>query len=164
MAKAMTKTQLTAKIAEKVSITKKAAAEILEFIGEATHKETPIKHNPVGWFEIYVQDLKRARKFYESVFQTKLTKLNNPKVDIWGFPSEMDGWGAGGALIRMKGVISGGNSTIIYFSCADCSVEEKRVVKSGGSIEKEKFSIGEYGFISLVFDTEGNMFGLHSLK
>ena len=26
-----------------------------------------MKHNPVGWFEIYVQDMPRARKFYESV-------------------------------------------------------------------------------------------------
>src|SRR5271169_152264 len=164
MAKAMTKTQLIAKIAEKTSTTKKAAAEILDFIGEATRKETPVKYNPVGWFEIYVQDLKRAKKFYESVFQVKLTKLNNPKVEIWAFPMEMDGWGAGGAFIKMKGVLSGGNSTIVYFSCADCAVEEKRVVKLGGGIEKNKFSIGEYGFISLVLDTEGNMFGLHSLK
>jgi hypothetical protein len=27
---------------------------------------------------------------------------------------------------------------------------------------KEKFSIGQYGFIALIFDTEGNMVGLHS--
>ncbi|MGZ3749502.1 MAG: VOC family protein, partial [Pseudobdellovibrionaceae bacterium] len=31
-----------------------------------------MKNNPVGWFEIYVQDLDRAKKFYESVFQLKL--------------------------------------------------------------------------------------------
>lgn len=29
-------------------------------------------HNPVGWFEIYVKDMDRARKFYESVFQVSL--------------------------------------------------------------------------------------------
>jgi len=164
MAKEMTKTQLIAKVAEKASITKKAAVEILEFIGEVTNMENPVKYNPVGWFEIYVQDLKRAKKFYESVFQVKLTRLNNPKVEIWGFPMEMKGWGAGGALIKMGGVSSGGNSTIVYFSCGNCAIEERRVVKYGGSIGKKKFSIGEYGFISLVFDTEGNMFGLHSLK
>ncbi len=164
MAKAMTKTQLVAQVAEKASITKKAAAELLEFIGEVTNKETPVKYNPVGWFEIYVQNLRRAKKFYESVFQVKLSRLNNPKIEIWGFPMEIDGWGASGALIKMDGVSSGGNGTIVYFSCADCSIEENRVLKNGGSIEKKKFSIGEYGFISLVYDTEGNMFGLHSLK
>ena len=31
-------------------------------------------------------------------------------------------------------------------------------------MEKSKQSIGEYGFISLVHDTEGNMIGLHSQK
>lgn len=164
MAKAMTKTQLIAKVAEKASLSKKAAGEILEFIAEVASRETPVKNNPVGWFEIYVQNLKRAKKFYESVFQVKLTKLNNPEIEIWGFSMEMNRWGAGGALVKMEGFPSGGNSTLVYFSCKDCSFEEKRVVKFGGSIERKKFSIGEYGFISLVFDTEGNMFGLHSLK
>jgi len=56
------------------------------------------------------------------------------------------------------------NSTIIYFACEDCANEGKRVAASGGQIHKDKFSIGEYGFISLVVDTEGNMIGLHSLK
>jgi len=45
-----------------------------------------------------------------------------------------------------------------------CSDEECRVMDSGGSIHKKKFSIGQYGFISLAIDTEGNMFGLHSMK
>jgi DNA-binding protein HU-beta len=39
MAKAMTKTQLVAKVAEKANITKKAAGEILNFISEVAYKE-----------------------------------------------------------------------------------------------------------------------------
>ena len=35
-------------------------------------------NNPVVWFKIYVQDLSRAKYFYESVFQVKLEQLNNP--------------------------------------------------------------------------------------
>jgi predicted enzyme related to lactoylglutathione lyase len=46
----------------------------------------------------------------------------------------------------------------------DCVVEEERAKKNGGSIEKGEMSIGEYGYISLVYDTEGNMIGLHSLQ
>ena len=121
-------------------------------------------NNPVGWFEIYVQDIARAKKFYESVLQVRLEKLNSPEIEIWAFPMDMNRWGAGGALVKMDGFPSGGNSTLVYFSCEDCSVEEGRAVKSGGRIQKNKMPIGEYGFISLVFDTEGNMFGLHSLK
>jgi predicted enzyme related to lactoylglutathione lyase len=123
-----------------------------------------MKNNPVGWFEIYVQDLDRAKTFYESVFQLKLEKLNTPEVEIWAFPMEMERWGAGGALVKMDGFPSGGNSVLVYFACEDCSVEASRAVKSGGRIQREKMSIGEYGFISLVFDTEGNMIGLHSMQ
>jgi len=39
MAKAMTKTQLVAKVAEKAGITKKAGAELLDFIAEIAYKE-----------------------------------------------------------------------------------------------------------------------------
>jgi predicted enzyme related to lactoylglutathione lyase len=120
-------------------------------------------HNPVIWFEIYVQDMDRAKKFYESVFEVKLEKLNSPGMEMWSFPMQMDQVGAGGALVQMEGVQSGGNSTIVYFTCADCAVEEARAEKHGGKIQKSKMSIGEYGYISLVYDTEGNMIGLHSI-
>ena len=123
-----------------------------------------MKANPVGWFEIYVQDTARARKFYESVLKTTLEKLPTPEVEMWAFPMSRGGAGAGGALVKMQGVASGGNSTLVYFMCDDCAVEEGRVKPSGGKVEKAKMSIGEFGFISLVVDTEGNMFGLHSMK
>lgn len=121
-------------------------------------------NNPVIWFEIYVQDMARARSFYEAVFKIKLEKLNSPVMEMWSFPMQMDQVGAGGALARMEGVASGGGGTIVYFTCADCAVEEALSVQNGGQIHKAKFSIGEYGYISLVTDTEGNMIGLHSLK
>ena len=121
-------------------------------------------HNPVGWFEIYVQDMERAKTFYESVFQVKLERLNSPGIEMWAFPMSMENTGASGSLVRMPGVPSGGNSILVYFSCVDCATEVGRVKEAGGRIEKEKFSIGAYGFIALAFDTEGNMFGLHSMK
>jgi predicted enzyme related to lactoylglutathione lyase len=80
------------------------------------------------------------------------------------FPMDMDGGGASGALVKMDGCPSGGNSCLLYFTCDDCAVEAARVVASGGRIEREKMSIGQYGFIVLAYDTEDNMFGLHSLK
>ena len=64
----------------------------------------------------------------------------------------------------MEGVAPGGNSTIVYFTSIDCSVEESRVAAAGGKIFKPKMSIGEHGFMSLCSDTEGNMFGIHSMK
>ncbi len=53
----------------------------------------------------------RAKKFYESVFQVKLERLNNPEIEMWSFPMSMDRWGASGALVKMEGFPSGGNST-----------------------------------------------------
>ena len=123
-----------------------------------------MKTNPVGWFEIYVQDMPRAKAFYQTVLQIELTRLNSPDLELWGFPMALDAWGAGGALVKMDGVSSGGNSTLIYFSCADCADEASRVADAGGQILRDKWSIGEYGFIALVIDTEGNRIGLHSLK
>ena len=123
--------------------------------------------NPVGWFEIYVQDMKRAKTFYEAVFKAKLERLESPggmELEMWAFPMNMESPGASGALVKMPGVPSGGNSTQVYFTCADCAAEAGRVSKAGGRIEKDKFSIGQYGFIAMAYDTEGNMFGLHSMK
>lgn len=122
-----------------------------------------MKGNAVGWFEIYVEDMSRAKKFYESVFATKLERLSGPDLEMWSFPGNPSSYGAPGALVKMPGFPVGRNSVVVYFSCADCSVEEKRVKESGGKVEKTKFSIGHYGFITLVYDTEGNMFGLHSM-
>ena len=132
-----------------------------------------MSENPVRWFEIYVQDMPRAIKFYESVLQLKLQKLETPasmaqpgapKFELWAFPMLPDKMGCGGALVSMEGFPSGGNSTLVYFGSNDCAVEAGRVVAAGGRIEKEKFSIGQYGHIALAYDTEGNMFGVHSME
>jgi len=123
-----------------------------------------MKPNPIGWFEIYVQDMARARKFYEAVFATRLEKLPSPDVEMWTFPMQAEAPGSGGSLVYLKGFPQGSGNTIVYFNCEDCAVEEARVVPAGGKIHKAKFSIGPYGFISLVHDTEGTMIGLYSRK
>jgi predicted enzyme related to lactoylglutathione lyase len=122
--------------------------------------------NPVIWFEIYVHDMSRAKKFYEGVFQLKLEPLSDPndsETEMWAFSMKQDAVGAGGALAKMKGVAPTPGSTLIYFQCDDCAVEEARVTQFGGRIEKSKMSIGQYGHISVVYDTEGNRIGLHSM-
>ena len=128
-----------------------------------------MKANPVVWFEIYVQDMERARKFYETVFQCTLEPLAVPDAVPGGtrmlaFPMTMDASGAAGMLVRMEGVPSGGGGTMVYFACEDCAVEQSRVEAAGGQIHRPKFSIGPYGHCALVQDTEGNMIGLHSMQ
>ena len=126
------------------------------------------KINPVIWFEIYVKDMPRARAFYEQTLGLTLAPLgnpNDPKVKMMGFPSGKEKFGANGALVQMEGVSPGGGcGTLIYFACEDCAVEAGRIEAAGGKVHRPKFAIGEYGFIALGTDTEGNLFGLHSMK
>lgn len=120
--------------------------------------------NSVVWFEMYVQDLARAKHFYEHVLEVTLEKIiESPQVSMWRFPGSAAGAGASGALVQ-AGAPSGGNSTLVYFTCDDCAVEASRVNDAGGKVHREKMSIGEYGYVVLCVDTEGNMFGLHSMK
>jgi len=123
--------------------------------------------NPVGWFEIYVDEMPRAEKFYQQVLMVDFELLGDPNdtnIEMKAFPSNLEQYGASGALVKMDGFAAGGNSTLIYFSCDDCAVEEARIVSAGGKVQRSKMSIGDYGFITLAIDTEGNMFGLHSEK
>ena len=123
-----------------------------------------MSRNNVGWFEIYVDDMARARAFYETVIGVPLSKLEGPDVEMYTFPMDDEAPGSSGSLVYMPGFPAGGNSTLVYFSSEDCAVEESRVEGAGGKIEKSKFSIGPYGFITLAYDTEGNMFGIHSMN
>jgi predicted enzyme related to lactoylglutathione lyase len=120
--------------------------------------------NPVGWFELYVQDMSRAKAFYESVLGVKLEALPGPDLEMQAFPFDPVAPGSGGALVRYQGKASGDGGTLVYFSCEDCAVQASRAAQNGGRIFREKFSIGQYGFIALVYDTEGNMVGLHSMR
>lgn len=122
---------------------------------------------PVGWFEIHVHDMSRAKAFYAAVFGFTFEQLESPDpaMELWAFPGPMDAsHGASGALVRMDDGPSGIGGTIVYFMCDDCAVEAGRVAASGGQVAKPKFAIGQYGHVAMVTDTEGNMIGLHSMQ
>ncbi len=98
-------------------------------------------NNPVAWFEIYVDDMDRASKFYGEVLAVDFEPLGDPNdasVVMMAFPSNMEQYGAAGALVKMDGFEAGGNGTLVYFACQDCAVEEARVAAAGGSVVKPK--------------------------
>ena len=126
-----------------------------------------MSRNPVGWFEIYVDNLARAQKFYETVLGVTLTELEAPEGDpiqMLAFPMDPEAPGAAGALVKMDGMSAAAAGTMIYFSCEDCAVQAHRIPDAGGQIEKEKVAIGQYGYMAIGRDTEGNTLGLHSMK
>jgi predicted enzyme related to lactoylglutathione lyase len=94
--------------------------------------------NAVVWFEIYVDDMPRAKAFYEQVLDIKLEKLASPILELWAFPHALNGHGASGALAKMPGVAAGGTSTVVYFRCTDCATEANRVLAAGGRIMRAR--------------------------
>lgn len=127
--------------------------------------------NVVNWFEIYASDFKRAKKFYSDVFKFELTDMpqsadmGGPQMDYAFFPSGgMESFGATGALAKHDGAKPGTGGTMVYFSTAEITAELGRVEAAGGKIIRPKHAIGEYGFIAIAEDSEGNTIGLHSMK
>lgn len=123
------------------------------------------KMNAVGWFDIYVDDLDRATGFYETVLGARLEPMGDPTGDsqMMSFPADMGAYGAAGALTKSPHATPGVGGTIVYFMTEDCAGPEARVAGAGGRVIRPKFSIGEFGWVTLCQDTEGNMFGLNSM-
>jgi uncharacterized protein len=124
------------------------------------------KTNAIGWFDLYVSDMTRAVAFYESVFQQKLERIGDPtgESQMMAFPADMTSYGAAGALVKSAYPSPGPGGTMIYFSVENCVIEESRVMAAGGKVTRAKFSIGEFGWVTLCQDTEGNPFGLSSMQ
>jgi predicted enzyme related to lactoylglutathione lyase len=120
--------------------------------------------NAIGWFDLYVEDLPRAVAFYEAVFQLTLEPMDDPtgETQMRAFPTRMEAYGAGGALVKAAHARPGIGGTTVYFSVDDCATEQTRVLAAGGAIVRSKFSIGAFGWVALCMDTEGNLFGLSS--
>ncbi|WP_207425188.1 VOC family protein [Pedobacter sp. SYSU D00535] len=131
--------------------------------------------NPIGWSEIYVEDMARAQRFYETVLNIKMEPAPVPQgmeaeegtdeyFEMVFFPGNMSTFGSSGSLVKSNMFKPGPGGTLNYFSCDDCAEEISRVVAAGGKVLQDKMSIGEYGFCGICTDTEGNPIGFHSMK
>jgi uncharacterized protein len=120
--------------------------------------------NIIGWVEIPVLDMTRAKTFYKKVFKQELTDAKVPGMDYWMFPWEDNAPDCGAALVKGKGYVPSANGTIAYFNCDDLTVELGLAEKAGGTVLMPKTPMGEGLFIALVLDSEGNRIGLYSPK
>ncbi|SEQ51546.1 hypothetical protein SAMN05421824_1860 [Hyunsoonleella jejuensis] len=122
-----------------------------------------MKRNMVGWFEIPVADMERAKAFYESVFQVKIDVQNFGGILMGWFPFAEGKEGAAGTLIKQESYIPSQEGTLVYFMCDDVKNELDRVEAAGGQIYQPKTQISlEHGFMGVFIDTEGNRVALHS--
>ncbi len=123
-----------------------------------------MEENLVGWFELPVADMDRAKAFYETVFDIQIQVHDLGGFVMGWFPSDHSKPGATGSLVKHETYIpSETHGPLIYFSCADLGNELGRVEAAGGKITKPKTEIGGgHGFMALFTDTEGNRVALHS--
>lgn len=124
--------------------------------------------NPFTWVEIYVDDMPRAQKFYETVLAVSMVPMQAPgefgDLEMLSFPWVEGEANISGALCKTNEMKPGPGGTLIYFTCDDCAVEASRVEAAGGQVLQDKFPLGEHGFCAIATDTEGNTIGFHSMK
>lgn len=119
-------------------------------------------YNAAVWFEIYVNDLERARQFYESLLDIQLEKLPDSDAEYLMFPYQEKVEGAGGALVKSDSASPSRSGTRVWLSCADCAIPLAKIAHLGGKVIHPKKDIGPNGFAALIEDSEGNIIGLHS--
>ena len=70
--------------------------------------------NPVGWFEIYVDDMARARAFYEAMLGVTLTPLESPGIELWAFPMDAAMYGASKLTSLLQDSLGNGRRTLLF--------------------------------------------------
>ncbi|MFC1558552.1 VOC family protein [candidate division KSB1 bacterium] len=121
-----------------------------------------IDYNPVGWFEIPVIDMPRAKAFYEHLFAVKLEEHEIGSALMAWFPMKENAIGSTGSLIKGEGYEPSSIGVLVYFTAPDIEGVLERTREKGGQVLREKSGIGEYGFIAIILDSEGNRIGLHA--
>lgn len=118
----------------------------------------------VGWFEIPVVDMTRAKRFYDAVFDISISIHDLGGLQMGWFPNDPEKTGATGSLVQHEMYTpSDVYGALVYFSCKNLAAELSRVEGAGGSILKARTEIGDgHGFMALIKDTEGNRIALHS--
>lgn len=123
-----------------------------------------MNYNPVGWFEIAVNDIARAQKFYETLFGVSMKREDSEGYEMAWFPSDMSVKGIPGALMKGYPYTPSASGTVVYFTCPDINATLTLGEHLGSKIILPKKSIGEYGTIAWLTDSEGNIIALHTVK
>jgi predicted enzyme related to lactoylglutathione lyase len=125
-----------------------------------------LTHNILGWFEIPVNDMERAIRFYQKVFLNEFLRLRFGQLDMARFPANDGIAGAAGALVHYPDFYqpsSGG--VLIYLSTPTGNLDDDltRVEQAGGKVIVPRKEVSEnFGYIAVIGDPEGNRIALHS--
>ncbi|MFN3850347.1 MAG: VOC family protein [Spirosomataceae bacterium] len=117
--------------------------------------------NPVVYFEIPVNDIDRAIKFYQSVFHFDFEKEEIDGNQMALFPFVEKNSGISGALAKGEIYKPTKDGVVIYFKTENIDETLKLVVANGGKILYPKTSNGDLGSVAEFEDSEGNRIALH---
>jgi|SRR3972149_3134593 len=114
-------------------------------------------------FEIPADDVKRAEKFYSSVFgwqtqsmpEMNYTIVRTVEVDKKQMPKEPGA--INGGMTKRQGPLK---SVVITISVDSIEASAKKISKAGGKMVGEKLKVGDMGFAAYFQDSEGNVIGL----
>ncbi|MDX2217317.1 MAG: VOC family protein [Oculatellaceae cyanobacterium bins.114] len=118
--------------------------------------------NPVGYFEIPVNDLDRAIRFYEAVFGYDFERATVDGNEMAWFPLAEDAPGISGALAKGESYTPTTQGSLVYFSTDNIDDTLSKANSNGGKTLYPKTSIGDLGWVAEFEDSEGNRIALHS--
>ena len=117
-------------------------------------------NNGAVWFDIPVEDLDRAKEFYESVLNIKIFKEN---ANGFKFCVLNHKDGNGGFLVPNKFEISSDSGILLYLNVNDrIQNAMKNAENLGAKIIEQVRGISPHGFRAIILDSEGNRIALHS--
>ncbi|MFZ2522705.1 MAG: VOC family protein [Minisyncoccia bacterium] len=124
--------------------------------------------NRVVHFEIYAQDVERAKKFYSDVFGWEYQKWDFGGQAYWGIltaPKGSTEHGIDGGLLKRPSQDPTGKDPVIGYCCTvqvvDIDVTITKIEKAGGTLALAKMAIPGMAWQAYYKDTEGNIFGIH---
>jgi predicted enzyme related to lactoylglutathione lyase len=118
----------------------------------------------LNWVEIPATDIKRAKKFYSTIFGgIEFKDMDNPGAKYALFP--VDDRFNSGALVQSEYHKPSADGITIYLDGGnDMDAILKYVDKAGGEIIMPKTNTGmEAGFVGMFIDSEGNKIGLQHM-
>ena len=109
-------------------------------------------------FDIAADDLKRAKKFYEDMFNWKIEAPPGFSEYHLIETKDLDGKeGIGGGLAKREGP---GQNTTNYIGVSSIDEYAAKVESLGGRIVQAKIAVPGWGYMAVCLDTENNLFGL----